>query len=529
MKAGSRCYPLGSNLPLRRRVDIVRFGRFELQSAQRQLLVDGKPAALGGRAFDLLLALVEHRERVVTGKQLFELIWPGLVVEENNLRQQIAALRKVLGQGAIATVPGRGYRFVAPLDGADEPQPDVSRSTRDRAVVAVLPFTNLSGDSARDYFSDAVTHDIISGLSRHRWLTVLGRNATFGYRGPAPDLQRLQRELGASYVVQGSVRRAGSRIRVSAELIDLENMNACWTDHYDRDLEQVFEVQDEITDMVVARLEPEIGQIERRRVARARRTDLHAWDCYHLGVAHFYRFTAKDNVEAQRLLQQSRELDPLFGEAHAWWAYARVLGMIYWDIEPDQRGLDEALAAAQQALVLDDRNAVFYALKARVQLARQEYASARSENEMAISLNPTLAAAHCGLADTLAYQGRYPEAIECFKKAISLSPRDPQLWAFLTYGALALIFQGEYVPALQWTQQAQEIPNCQYWTWAHQAVALASLGRGEEARHTVAQLLTLQPRFSIAFAARKLFYVKDPGQREIYFGGLALAGVPPVG
>lgn len=488
--------------------------------------MDGKAATLGSRAFDVLLALVEHRDRVVTGKQLFEWIWPGLVVEENNLRQQIAALRKVLGDHAIATIPGRGYRFVLPANGEDEQGRDAAPARRDRAVVAVLPFSNLSGDSSQDYFSDAITHDIISGLSRHRWLTVLGRNTTFGYRGPAPDLDRLRRELGAGYVVQGSVRRAGSRIRVSAELIDLDNMNACWTDRYDREFEQVFEVQDEITDMIVARLEPEIGQIERRRVAHARRTDLHAWDCYHLGVAHFYRFTAGDNQEALRLLQRSRELDPLFGDAHAWWAYARVLGMIYWDAELDPSGLDEALAAAQQALVLDERNAVFYALKARVQLARQEYASAQSGNEIAIQLNPTLAAAHCGLADTLAYEGRYDEAMASFSRAIALSPRDPQRWAFFTYGALALIFKGEYEKAVQWTLQAQEIPNCQYWAVAHQAVGLAWLDRTDEARAAVARLLALEPRFSVDFARRKLFYVKSAAQRELYLGGLARAGLP---
>lgn len=507
-----------------RGVDIIRFGRFEVQAAQRQLLVDGKPAALGGRAFDVLLVLAEHRDRVVSAKELFELIWHGLVVEENNLRQQVAALRKVLGRAVIATVPGRGYRFVVPLEQAGVPAD--TRRCPDRPVVAVLPFANLSGDNEQDYFSDAITHEIISGLSRHRWLTILGRNATFGYRGPEPDLHRLARELGASYAVQGSVRRAGPRLRVSAELIDLENMNACWTDRYDRGLDQVFEVQDEITEMIVARLEPEIGQIERQRVVRARRTDLRAWDCYHLGVAHFYRFTAKDNAEAQRLLQQSRDLDPLFGEAHAWWAYATVLGMIYWDVDVDQRGLDEALAAAQQALVLDERNAVFYALKARVQLARQEYASAQSGNEIAIALNPTLAAAHCGLADTLACEGRYDEAMTCFNKAISLSPRDPQRWAFFTYGALALIFKREYALALQWTLQAQEIPNCQYWAVAHQAVALACLDRGKDAQAAVTRLLALNPIFSVTFAARKLFYVKSAEQRELYLGGLARAGVP---
>lgn len=489
------------------------------------MLTDGQPATLGARAFDVLIALVERRDRVVAASELFDLIWPGLIVEENNLRQQVAALRKVLGQTAITTVPGRGYRFVLPLAEGAGPAPAVSHEEQ-RPTIAVLPFANLSGDSSQEYFSDAVTQDIISGLSRHRWLNVLARNSTFGYRGVRHDLNRLQLEVGASYAVQGSVQRAGSRLRITVELIDLESMNSCWTDRYDRDVEQVFEVQDEITDNLVARLEPEIGEMERQRVVRARRTDLRAWDCYHLGVAHFFRFTAQDNVEARRLLQRSRELDPLFGEAHAWWAYTVVLAMVYWDVEPDPKVLDEALSAAQQALTLDDRNAVFYALKARVQLARQEYASAQSENEMAISLNPTLAAAHCGLADTLAYEGRYEEAMRCFNKAISLSPRDPQRWAFLTYGALALIFKGEYAQALKWAQQAQEIPNCQYWTVAHQAVALAFLERFTEANAACSRLLTVEPRFSMAFATRKLFYIRDSGQRELYLKGLALAGVP---
>lgn len=500
-----------------------RFGRYEVQPAQRQLLVDGAPSTLGGRAFDVLLALIERRERLVSGRELLELIWPGLVVEENNLRQQVAALRKVLGARAIATIPGRGYQFTLPLDDAGAGAPQAQKA---KPVVAVLPFGNQSDTQAQEYFADAVTQDIISGLSKHRWLNVLARNATFGYRNTSLDLRRLQAELGADYIVQGSVRRAGARIRVTAELIDAAASNTCWTERYDRNLEEVFEVQDEITETIVARLEPEIGFAERQRVTQSPRTNLRAWDCYHLGVAHFFRFTAADNLEAQRLLQRSRELDPMFGEAHAWWAYAVVLSMVYWDCEPSADLLDRALAAAQQALALDDRNAVFYALKGRVQLARQEYASARRENEIAIGLNPTLASAHCGLADTLAYEGRYDEALECFRKAIALSPRDPQRWAFLTYGALALIFKGEFQTALQWADQAIEIPNCQYWTSAHRAVALAGLGRAREAQDTVSRLLAQEPRFSVAFAARKLFYIRQPQQLACYLDGLRRAGVP---
>lgn len=244
------------------------------------------------------------------------------------------------------------------------------------------------------------------------------------------------------------------------------------------------------------------------------------------GGAHFFRFSAHDNLEAQRLLQESRRLDPAFGEAHAWWAYAVILGMVYWDTDPSQELLDEALAATQTALQIDDRNAVFYALKARVQLARCEYQSALIENAMPIELNPTFAAAHCGLADSLAYEGRYDEAIARFEKALELSPNDPQRWAYLTYGALAHIFRGDFETAIDWSSRAGEIPNCQFWTTAHKAVALAYLGEQEAAKAQVANLLREQPLFSLEFAKKKLFYLKDEEQLRMYLDGLKKAGVP---
>ena len=196
------------------------------------------------------------------------------------------------------------------------------------------------------------------------------------------------------------------------------------------------------------------------------------------------------------------------------------------DLFPELGAWDEALAAVDLALDIDDQNAVFYALKARVQLARREYGSALSENEVAIDLNPTFAAAHCGLADSLAYEGRYEEAIERFEKAIELSPNDPQRWAFLTYGALAFIFKGDYESAVNWADRASVIPNCQYWTVAHKAVALAHLGKKDEASKSVRLLLDEKPDFTIAFAKRKLFYLKDPKQLDCYMEGLSLAGVP---
>ena len=274
------------------------------------------------------------------------------------------------------------------------------RTTRTSPVsspsVAVLPFVNMSGDEEQEYFSDAITQDLITNLTKHRWLDVVARNTTFGYKGKSIDIRRLGDELGANYVVEGTVRRAGNRIRVSVQLVDASTGSQRWSEKYDRDLEDVFAVQDEITAKIAARLEPEIGSAERQKVARAERRDLEAWEYYHLGVYHFFKFTGEDNLLAQDYLSRSRELDPDFGEAHAWWAYAVILGMVYWDTDPSEKLLDEALKATGHALGIDDQNAVFYALKARVQLARCEYASALTVNRIAIDLNPTFAAAHCG-------------------------------------------------------------------------------------------------------------------------------------
>jgi adenylate cyclase len=517
---------------------IYRFERFELDTDCFELRKDRVPVPLEPQVFGLLSLLVSNRDRMISKDEIIQRIWNGRIVSDAALSSRIKSARQALGddgktQHLIRTVHGRGFRFVGDV-ACEEAVDGINRSRSGektseglcRPAIAVLPFLNLSSDRDQEYFSDAISQDIITNLSKHRWLDVTARNASFGYKGKDVDLCQLARDLGVSYIVDGSVRRAGNRIRVTARLIDALTGNQRWADRYDRELEDVFAVQDEITMKIVARLEPAIGAAERQKTVRAVRHDLQARDCYHLGVFHFFRFTAEDNQEAQRLLQRSRDLDPDFGEAHAWWAYAVVLGMVYWDTEPSRELLDEALAAANLALTLDDQNAVFYALKARVQLARREYRSALAENELAIGLNPTFAAAHCGLADSLAYEGRYDEAVESFERAIELSPNDPQRWAFLTYGALAHIFRGDFGTAVEWADRAREIPNCQYWTMAHKAVALAHLGDQEGARHSVELLLEERPEFTVEFARRKLFYLKDPEQLRIYMEGLALAGVP---
>ena len=521
---------------------IYRFMDFELDTDRFELRSASGPIPVEPQVQSLLTLLVENSNRLVSKDEIIQRIWKGRVVSDAALSSRIKSLRRILGddgksQRLIRTVHGKGFRFVGDVDPSSEsgregpelaPGGDstAAENAFSRPAIFVLPFANLSPDPEQEYFSDAITRDIITNLSKHRWLDVVAPNTSFGYKGKSIDVRQLREELGVDYVIEGTVRRSGNRIRVTAELVDAQTGRQRWADRYDRELRDVLALQDEITAKLVARLEPEIGLAERLKVTRAQNPDLKAWDCYHLGIYHFFKFTAESNVQAQRLLQQSRDLDPMFGEAHAWWAYSIILGMVYWDTEPSQKLLDEALAATDLALELDDQNAVFYALKARVQLARREYGSALTENEMAIRLNPTFAAAHCGLADSLAYEGRYEEAIECFREAIDLSPNDPQRWAFLTYGALAHIFRHDFETAIEWADRACEIPNCQYWTIAHKAVALAYLGDREGAKHSVTRLLKENPDFTISFARQKMFYLKDAEQLKLYFRGLELAGVP---
>ena len=508
----------------------------ELDLRSCELRREGAPVATQKKVLDLLLYLVEHRDRAVSKDDLMNAVWPDTIVTDAVLTSAIRKARKAIDDddgnaSAIKTIHRHGYRFVAPVVVRDsqaitKPEDDEKGPrAQERPAIIVLPFVTLSSDANQEYFADAVASDIITLLAKHRWLNVVARNTAFGYRGRNADLATLRGEQDVNYVVEGTVRKVGERIRVTAELVDAATGRQVWGDMYDHDLADVFAVQDEITRMIVGRLEPEIGTAERHRALASIHPNLRAWECFHLGLAEFYRFTAESNIEAQRLLQRARELDANFGEAHAWWAYATVLGMVYWETDPSDELLDVALAATQQALTIDDQNAVFYALKARVQLARCEYDSALRENEIAIRLNPTLAVAYCGLGDSLAYEGRYEEAVRQFESAIELSPNDPQRWAFLTYGALALLFKTEYDQALAWADRALEVPNCQYWAQAHRMVALISLDRKAEAEQARQQLMALKPEFSIEFATRKLFFLKRSEQREQYLSGLERAGI----
>lgn len=518
-----------------------RFDDYALDRERRELARSGAPVAVEPQVLDLLVYLIEHRDRVVGKDELIATVWCGRIVSDSTLASRINAARRAVGdsgeqQRLIRTYPRKGVRFIGEVGGfvdasvlpAERPPntPDATAAAaRGKPCLAVLPFANLSNDADQDYFSDGITEDIITALSRNRALTVIARNSTFAFRGKGSDVRDIGQALGADYVVDGSVRRLGLRVRVTAQLADAESGQQIWAERYDRELQDIFEVQDEITTMVAARLDPEVGIAEQRRAARKPSQALDAWDLFRLGTKTFYRWNAEDNREAQRLFRRAIEADRELAQAYGFLSYSIVLGMVYFDVDPDEALLDEAVAIARRGVVLDDRDALVRFMYGRALIARGAYDEALEELVVALDANPNLAIVHCGLADSLVCAGRVDDAIPYFDSALSLSPHDPLRWSFLAYRSLAHLFAGQFDAAALWSHKATLLPQCHYMAFAHRVAALGHLDQPEDAAAAVRQLLQRRPDFSVALARRRLFYIRDPRQLAVYLGGLVAAGV----
>ncbi len=405
--------------------------------------------------------------------------------------------------------------------------PAPSAAKHEKPTIAVLPFDNMSGDAEQEYFADGMAEDIMTALSKNRWLLVSARNSTFVYKGQSVDVRQVAKDLGADFVLEGSIRKAGNRVRITAQLIDAADGNHLWADRYDRDLDDIFEVQDEITATIAARIEPELGAAERERVQRMPARNLAVWETCHLASSLMYQYTKEGNAEAQRLFRQAIETDPSYAVAHAGLAYTLFLGAVYFGNSADEELTNAALEAAQKAVALDDKDANSYFILGRIHLIRREYDLSISDLRTAIDLNPCLATAYCGLGDSLSYSGRMIEAIPQFEEAIRLSPHDPRKWAFLVYGSLALMLLERYDEAAEWAVKAIAVPNATFWAYAQLAAVQSLAGRMEEARTAADALLKKEPEFSSQrFAQQFLFYHQDPGQIERYGESLHAVGLP---
>ena len=519
-----------------------------LDGDKREFTRHSEPVAMEPQVFDLLLYLLQNRDRVVSRDDLIASVWNGRIVSESTLSTRITAARKAIGdtgedQILIKTYPRKGIRFVGDLQmvGVSRPNergqipavPPSSVQTTpagpiewgSRPSVAVLPFNNLSGDAEQDYFSDGITEDIITALSKYRSLAVIARNSSFAFKGAGGDTRSAGLTLGADYLVDGSVRKTADRVRVTTQLVETGTGRQLWAERYDRDLKELFDLQDEITTAIAGRIEPEVGAAERMRVERKAVPALHAWDFFRLGTKHFYKSTPADNREAQRLLRRAIELDPNLAEAYGFLCYAIVVSMTYFGTEPSEDTLQEALTVGRKAVELDEQDALMRFTYGRALLAAKAYGDAIAELEIAIDLNPYLAPCYCGLGDLLAYEGRFDEAIPYFQKAIELSPHDPLRWAFYSYRALAHIFARQFDQAHEWARKATRVPNAHYWPFAHRVSALGHLQNQDDLPVAKGELLQRNPDFSCGFARRQLFYVRDSAQLDLYVQGLRLAGI----
>ena len=306
--------------------DELSLGPFRLDTAKHTLVRDGRPVRLGSRALDILCTLATARGKLVTKDALMAAVWPGQIVEENAIQVQISALRKALnedrtGTDYIVTVPGRGYRLIdlAPpqstVDGEGKTTREPARP-EDRSI-AVLPFQNLSSDPEQEYFADGMVEDIIAGLSRISWLPVIARNSSFAYKDKTADAKRIGRDLGVRYLLEGSVRKTGPRVRVTVELIDAETGIHLWVERYDRQLDDIFALQDEIAMSVVGAIEPNLRKAELERIKRKRPDSLDAYDLVLQALPYAYSHMPDKAAIAIPLLEKALVLEPGYAAAHA--------------------------------------------------------------------------------------------------------------------------------------------------------------------------------------------------------------------
>lgn len=410
----------------------------------------------------------------------------------------------------------------------DRPEPAVpvqKPRDSDRIKIAVVPFATLAPGADQEMFVEGLSQDITTNLSRFRWLDVHASLTLDGPRLTAADMATLGQELGLDYVVHGSLRTHNRNLRLTVQLADPASGRYQWVERYDRVTDDIFDVQDELSDTIAASIEAELERVAGKEARLRDPEEMNAWDNYHRGLAIQYEFSADTNAEAQKFFRRAIELDPNFAAAYARQSYAQVISAIYFEAENVEELLDEALELARKACQLDPDDAVCRFALGRVYLARGEYERSLAELKTATQLNPGMAQAHCGLGDSLAYAGHPNAAMECFEEAVRLSPSDPYRWAFLSYGATALLFKREFERAADWATQAESVPNAHYWATAIRTSALGHLGEFERATSALAELKEKRPGITCDWVRSRLFYLRDPKQLDIYVEGLRKAGL----
>ncbi|MDX1436256.1 MAG: adenylate/guanylate cyclase domain-containing protein [Anaerolineales bacterium] len=439
------------------------------------------------------------------------------------LGEQAPFAFEYLGEQQVKNIaiPVKAYRVVL---GESRRASGVFSASEGRPSLAVMPFMNLSGDPDQEYVVDGITEEIITALSRVRWFFVIARQSAFVYKDRPVDLREVAAELEVQYIVEGSVRISGPRIRVAAQLADGHTGKQIWAKRYDRENEDLFDLQDEIAETVVGAIEPELGRVERDLARVKRPENLQAWDYYQRGMWQLYRYTDRSFEQAIQLLEKAVDLDPGMAAAHSGIAEACYFRLVYGYSESPENDRSLAFRAAQRGVELDPEDAAAHSTLGRVYYLRREHARAIPELETALELNPSLAWGHYGLGAAMVFSGRAPEAVRNLETAIRLSPRDPNRGSFLVRMADAYLFMKNYEEAVHWAHKSLLQPNFQWSRYAVLLSALGHLGKTVDAEAVLADLLQKRPDFSVDFVRRTHLFANE-SDMEHYIDGLIKAGV----
>jgi TolB-like protein len=488
---------------------LFQFDNFLIDTDRRELRGTDGVIHVEPQVFDLLLHFAENTDRVISKDELIERVWKGRAVSDAALNSRINSARRAVGdtgekQALIRTVPRRGFLFAAtvktgtadsPSSGAQAAPPKLALP--DKPSIAVLPFANLSGDPEQEYFADGVVEEIITGLSRIKWLFVIARNSSFTYKGRAVDVKQVGRELGVRYVVEGSVRKASDRVRVSAQLAEAETGLHLWAERYDRRLEDIFALQDDITLSVLGAIEPNLRDAEIERVKRKRPDSLDAYDLMLRAIPHAYVATPEGAAKAAPLLERALTLQPDYAGAHGLLAWCHEILFVWGGFDPENRAASIRHARAAITHGRDDATALALGAFA-VGMVEHDRAPAREAFERALALSPSCALALFVGAVMLAYGGEAERVIDWAERALRLSPLDRLAYATPHAIAIAQFSRGRYEEATNAARRAVQANPGFSVAHAVLAAALAKSGRTDEAKAVAAQVLTLQPSFSSA-------------------------------
>ncbi|MGB6444677.1 MAG: winged helix-turn-helix domain-containing protein [Xanthobacteraceae bacterium] len=519
---------------------VLLFSDHRLDTDRRELCRGLETIAVEPQVFDLLVHLIESRDRVVSKDDLIAAVWGGRIVSDSTLTSRINAARKAVGdsggeQKLIRTIARKGFRFVGEVhvvgaaaaharaadQGAEPARPTLPLP--DRAAIAVLPFTNMTSDPAQEYFSDGISEDIIAALSKLRWFFVIARNSSFTYKGKMAHLKQIADELGVGYVVEGSVRKVGDRVRITAQLNDVATGRQIWAEHYDRDLADVFAVQDEITEAIVAAVEPQLYAAENFRAKRKHPDSMDAWDLLMRAMSHYWRVTRQDNVVAQALLEKATAIDPHYGHAFGLLATSHTFSAhMGWENMAVVAPVAERAAAA--AILADSEDPWAHYALGCVHLFARRFDDSLAEFECALQLNPNFSIAQAYYGLTLAYCGRWDEATRSVQRALRASPRDPLAAIYCGIASYAQYVGCNYDDAMRLAREG--IRQRGDFVGAHRVLTAAAgmAGKRDVAGAALQGLRRVQPNISLDWIAKEM-PIKQDAEREHYLEGFRRAGL----